>query len=287
MNLDKLIDIENATQSRSIFYDEGIYNLEMEKVFGRCWLFLTHENQIPRPGDYVKTTMGEDEVIVVRQRDNSIKAFLNACRHRGAQVCSAEVGSARNFSCNFHGWTYGIDGALILVPLEKELYKNKLDKCKLGLREVAKVENYHGFIFGNFDAQAPSFRDYLGDMAWYVDSWMDIAGGVELIGPPSRSFLKCNWKTPSENFCGDIYHVGWTHGAALKALGAKESRIGNKGLPADGNGMQITTQCGHGMGVVFDPGPMILGGDIATDYVAWQNSIRSQVEEAPMPGRAR
>ncbi|WP_258318248.1 Rieske 2Fe-2S domain-containing protein, partial [Escherichia coli] len=84
---------------------------------------LTHETAIPNAGDFVTARMGQDEVIVVRQKDRSIKAFLNACRHRGARVCPVEAGNARGFVCNYHGWSYATDGALTAVPFEQELYK--------------------------------------------------------------------------------------------------------------------------------------------------------------------
>ncbi|MBB3862887.1 phenylpropionate dioxygenase-like ring-hydroxylating dioxygenase large terminal subunit [Novosphingobium hassiacum] len=272
-----LIDKDGGTQKSAIFHDQGIYDLEMERIFARSWLFLTHEGQIPNIGDYVRTMMGEDEVIVVRQRDGSVKAFLNACRHRGAQVCAAEAGNANIFVCPYHGWGYGIDGSLRAVPLEKELYKGRLDKSTHGLRVVPLVESYHGFVYGCFDSTAPSLKEYLGEMGWYLDVWMDAAGGAELIGPPSRSILNCNWKVPSENFVGDTYHVGWTHGAALKALGAKPHRLGNRSLPDGDTGLQITTRHGHGLCVGFDGGPGMLGA-VAPDILAWQAQNRERIE---------
>lgn len=286
LDLAKLVDMREGTQRSEIFSNASIYELELERIFARCWLFLTHEGQIPKAGDYVRTMMGEDEVIVVRQRDGTIKAFINACRHRNAQLCTAEAGNARNFICNYHGWGYSIDGKLNHIPLEKELYKGRLDKCTLGLREVPLVEEFHGFVYGCFDPLAPSLLEYLGEMAWYLEAWMEASGGVELVGPPSRSFLKCNWKIPSENFCADAYHVGWTHGAALKALGAKPHRVGNKQLPADGAGIQVTTRHGHGLGIVFDPGSATLG-PVAAEIEAWQARKRAQVVERLGEKRAR
>lgn len=282
----QIVDIQAGLQRSEIFQSAEIYQLELERVFARCWLFLTHESQIPNPGDYVRTTMGEDEVIVVRQRDASIKAFINACRHRGAQLCAAEAGCARNFICNYHGWTYGTDGQLLVVPLEKELYKPSFDKGSHGLREVPGVESFLGFVYGCFDPGAPSLRDYLGEMAWYLETWMDAAGGVELVGPPTRSFLKCNWKIPAENFCADGYHVGWTHGAALQALGAKKHRLGNTQLYAEGAGVQITTRHGHGLGIGFDPGGATLG-EAGQQMMAWQAQQREQVEKRLGRLRAR
>jgi phenylpropionate dioxygenase-like ring-hydroxylating dioxygenase large terminal subunit len=98
--------------------------------------------------------------------------------------------------CSYHGWAYGIDGTLQGVPLEKEVYNNQLDKTANGLVEVPLVDSFCGFIYGCFDPAAPSLREFMGDAAWYLEAWMGAPGGTELIGPPSRSILNCNWKTP-------------------------------------------------------------------------------------------
>ena len=218
VNIKDLVDVENGTQSRRIFADRDIYELELEQIFARCWLFLTHESQIPNFGDFVVTKMGEDEVIVWRQRDGSIKAFLNQCRHRGMKLCMAEAGNVRGLSCAYHGWAYGVDGGLSAVPCEKEAYPPNFNRSQWGLRPVPKVESYRGFIFGCMDAAAPTLADYLGDAAWYMDIWADVPGGVEFMGPPARSIIHANWKSPAENFVGDCYHVGWTHASALLAM---------------------------------------------------------------------
>ena len=98
-------------------------------MFGRCWLFLTHESLIPNFGDFVTAYMGEDKVIVVRQKDGSIKAFLNSCTHRGNQVCHADSGNAKAFTCSYHGWSFGTDGSLAALPLEQSAYYGQFDKA--------------------------------------------------------------------------------------------------------------------------------------------------------------
>ncbi len=258
VDIEQLIDLEKATQSKRIFWDAEIYELELERIFGRSWLFLTHESLIPKYGDYVMARMAEDNVVVCRQKDGSIRAFINSCTHRGNQVCHAESGNARAFVCNYHGWVYGTDGALIEMPLEERCHL-QVDKSARGLPSI-RVESYHGFVYGCFDEEAPALAESLGDFGWYLDTWMvGDGGGAELMGPPSKSILDCNWKVPAENFVGDAYHVGWTHAAALQILGGELAGLaGNRAeMPYDDLGLQFTTRFGHGFGYIDGAGSSI------------------------------
>src|ERR1700679_2865965 len=107
-----LVSIEKGEIDRRIFSDPEIFDLEMALIFGRAWLFVAHESQIPNAGDFFEAPMGKDNVLVVRQRDGSIKALLNTCTHRGNAVCRAEEGNTKNFMCTYHGWTFDLAGKL-------------------------------------------------------------------------------------------------------------------------------------------------------------------------------
>jgi 3-phenylpropionate/trans-cinnamate dioxygenase alpha subunit len=116
LELDTLVSAERGEIDRRIFSDPDIFELEMELIFRRAWLFLCHESQLSKPGDFFEGPMGRDNVLVVRQRDGGIKALLNTCAHRGDAVCRAECGNVKNFMCTYHGWTYDLVGNLIGVP---------------------------------------------------------------------------------------------------------------------------------------------------------------------------
>jgi len=218
-NLKDVCDLENGRISGKIFYDDAIYEQELEKVFARCWLFVAHESQIPKTGDYITTTMGEDEVIVIRQKSGGIKVFLNACPHRGNKVCFAESGSTRGFICNYHGWSFNVEGNLI-GQHESGVYEDSnFDKSQWGLKEVAQVDSYKGLVFATFDPEAPSLKEYLGPITWYMDALFDNQeSGTEFVGGCIRSTYECNWKIAAENFVGDILHAGWTHDSAARAM---------------------------------------------------------------------
>src|SRR5580700_1936948 len=85
--MDNLVDTRNATISAAIYSHPDVYEQELERVFGRMWLFVGHESQIPNPGDFVRSRMGAEQVIVTRGRDNQVYVLLNSCSHRGNMVC--------------------------------------------------------------------------------------------------------------------------------------------------------------------------------------------------------
>jgi phenylpropionate dioxygenase-like ring-hydroxylating dioxygenase large terminal subunit len=248
-----LVDDKNGLVSRRIFIEQEIYEEELKQIFARCWLFLCHDSQIPQPGDFFASYMGEDPVLVVRDTAGQVRAFLNVCRHRGNRLCRAEFGNAASFTCAYHGWTYRNDGRLVGVPYLKEAYHNELDRERWGLVPVAQLDNYKGLWFATFDTAAPALRDYLGEMTWYLDAFFDRRdGGIEVIGGTHKWVMPCNWKFPAENFSGDGYHVPWSHLSAAQTGSGGEFR-----LKADPVGRALSAGNGHSV--------MTIGPDMDAD----------------------
>jgi phenylpropionate dioxygenase-like ring-hydroxylating dioxygenase large terminal subunit len=213
----RLVDADSGQISRRIFTEPDIYQQELKQIFARCWLFLCHDSQIPHPGDFFTTYMGEDPVLVIRDTGGQVRAFLNVCRHRGNRLCRADNGNAASFTCAYHGWTYGNDGRLVGVPYLREAYHGELQRDQWGLIPVAQLDHHAGLWFATFDERAPSLRDYLGEMAWYLDAFFDRReGGIEVVGGMHKWVMPCNWKLPAENFAGDGYHVHWSHLSAVQ-----------------------------------------------------------------------
>ncbi len=275
---DSLIDVANGLISRRIFIEPEIYEEEQQRIFARCWLYLCHDSQIPLPGDFVTTTMGEDPVLVMRDTSGKVGAFLNVCRHRGNRLCRADSGNAASFTCAYHGWTFANDGRLTGVPYLKEAYHDALQRDRWGLVPVAQLEEYKGLWFATFDAEAPPLLDYLGEMAWYLDNFVDRRdGGIEIVAV-HKWVMPCNWKLPAENFAGDAYHVGWSHRSAVDT----GFSVGSTASPAGANRMVSPGQ-GHGLICIgadrYGDAPM----PVIQDY---ERAIRPEVEHRLGP-RAR
>lgn len=198
-----------------IFSDPEIFELEIERLFVKTWLFVGHESEIPTPGDYVLRRMAGESVLLVRGKDGRIRVLVNTCRHRGNLVCRAERGKAESFQCPYHGWLYDNTGALIGVP-GQEYYGNLLDRSEWGLVQAQQVDQYNGLIFATFNPDAPSLARYLGGAKWYLDiSTKRSDAGLEVIGAPHRWIIPANWKLPADQFVGDTAHFPFTHLSAF------------------------------------------------------------------------
>jgi len=272
MNMKQLVDADKGLISRRIFIEQGIYEEEQERIFARCWLFLCHDSQIPEPGDFFTTYMGEDPVLVVRDSAGQVHAFLNVCRHRGNRLCRADAGNAASFTCAYHGWTYRNDGRLTGVPYLKEAYHGELNREHWGLTSVAQLDNYKGLYFATFDPEAPPLREYLGEMTWYLDTFFDRReGGSEVIGGMHKWVMPCNWKFPAENFGGDGYHTSWSHLSAIQTGAGGDFRV-----KPDPKGVMLSPGNGH---CVIGVGPDMVADPPAPEILAYEAEIAPEMSK--------
>lgn len=209
--LDDLFDFQRHRMSARVFSDPEIHKLEMSQIFGRTWLFVGFESEIPNPGDFVLRPMGDDSVIVNRGSDGSINILLNRCTHRGVQLCMIDYGSGTRFRCPYHGFTFGSDGRLVAMPSQDSWSAEAAGRSDLALRK-ARVATRGGLIFGTWNAEIPGFDEYLGEFAFYFDSiFCAVDDDLVPVGPPQRWALPFDWKIGTENSIGDGYHVAQLH----------------------------------------------------------------------------
>lgn len=211
-------DVRQGMIPAHIYNDKEIFELEKERIFGRSWLFVAHESEVPEAGDYVVRRVLEDSFIISRDEHGEIRALFNMCLHRGMQVCRTEMGNASHFRCPYHGWSYRNDGRIVGLPFHKEAYGGEEGFKKQGqtLLPAPSLGIYNGLIFVSLDPDAEPLEDFLGDFKFYMDYYTkQSSGGIELRGP-QRWRVKANWKIGAENFAGDMYHTPQTHTSVVE-----------------------------------------------------------------------
>ena len=282
VDVSTLVAPDQGLIDRSIYTDPAIYGQEMRRIFARSWLFLAHESQFSKPGDFFTTFMGEDPIIVTMDKSRRIRAYLNSCRHRGARVLRADAGTAKVFTCTYHGWAFDLEGALQMVPNESA-YPDDFDRANWGLIEVPRVESYKGLVFANWDPGAEPLEDALGDMRYYMDAMLDRdPEGTEVLGGVMKWELAGNWKLAAEQFATDWYHVNMSHASALMVL--SPTGRGPKPEIASTPGRQFTSPNGHGAGFPTHPKSRFDAKPVHEyyDYAALRERLGDERVEGPM-----
>jgi phenylpropionate dioxygenase-like ring-hydroxylating dioxygenase large terminal subunit len=199
----------------SLYTDPAIYQAELERIWFRTWVYVGHESEVPQANDYVMKSIGPEPVIMTRDKSGAIHLLHNRCPHRGNRVCMTEQGSARSFTCPYHGWTFANDGSLKGYPFPSG-YEG-VDRTTLGLGKVARVGNYRGFIFASMAAEGPTLEQHLGAAMGAIDALCETSpeGEVEITAGFLKHKVKANWKFLVENET-DGYHPSFVHASIFE-----------------------------------------------------------------------
>lgn len=197
-----------------VYHNPEFAQLEYENIFRKEWILVGHQSEVPEVGNYMILKAFDEQAIVIRDHDGSLKAFHNVCRHRGALLLREERGEcSRALACHFHGWTYNLDGSLKGIPDSKNF--PGLDKSKHGLKHL-DLEVWMGFVFIRFTEEGTSMAErmahhqeelslyQLTDMEPYARYWND--------------FIPCNWKLFGE-IDNEAYHVQAGHPGLSRIVG--------------------------------------------------------------------
>jgi phenylpropionate dioxygenase-like ring-hydroxylating dioxygenase large terminal subunit len=227
--------------NRAALIEEDVFQGEMGSIFDRCWLYVGHESEIPKPGDFRARDVGNRPLVFWHGHDGVKRVFYNSCRHRGALVCRVPEGNTRSMSCFYHAWNYGSNGALSGLPGE-EAYGPTFDRACMGLLSPAKVDSYRGFVFACFDPGAVDLRTYLAGAADYLDLVADQAEAMEVVPGAHEYSADANWKLFME-ISLDSYHLLPVHTTYFEYLEKTEgSRLNLRSLDESfdlGNGHAV------------------------------------------------
>ena len=208
--------VEPTRYHRKLFVDEDIFDLEMERIYGRAWIYIGHESQVKNPGDYVTTRIGvKNPVVMVRDGNGKdIHVLHNRCGHKGATVVNRECGNVTRFRCNFHGWTFRTDGKLVGTPHATGYQDCGFDRNnpQYNMPGVSRQGEYRGFIFASLSEEGPELETFLGEVKSSFDNMVERSpeGRLELVGKGFRYVKNSNWKAFMDNL-DDAMHPMVTH----------------------------------------------------------------------------
>ncbi len=197
---------------------------ERELLWMRAWQVAGRTEEIPEPGDWMEYRIYDQSFVLVRGRDGTVRGFVNACRHRGNALCEGRGRSAR-FTCPYHLWSYGLDGALLAIPrpdFDGTIEEFVGPRDELGLRQVP-VECFAGFIFLNPDIAAPPLAQHLGEVAGLLAPYR--LEEMTAYALNVREALDCNWKVVMDAF-QEGYHIQAVHPELISAMDESKERYG-------------------------------------------------------------
>jgi phenylpropionate dioxygenase-like ring-hydroxylating dioxygenase large terminal subunit len=203
------------------YTSQTFFEREREKIFFKCWNCIGHQSRVPNPGSYITFTYVGVPVIVVRGEDGKIRAFVNSCRHRGAELAHDAAGECKFLKCPYHAWAYSLTGELIGTPMFDE--SDTFKKSDYGLVPI-KLELWAGVMWINFDPQSTDLLTYLGDLPERTKAWRteDMVCVSRVTTP-----FQTNWKQYFENF-SDVYHVPFVHKSSLNFKGSSKREWHNE-----------------------------------------------------------
>jgi len=213
--------LATASTPPSTWYSEpNILDLEQRAVFARAWHFVGRSEQVRDPGQYISDKYAGEPILVVRGGDNALRGFFNVCRHHAAAVITKCEGRAEQLRCPYHGWTYDLEGKLILTP-EFSGVEN-FDRKANGLVPV-QISEWQDWVFVKLDSGGPSFPEFLGT------ELLKRIGSLELKRfhwfERRSYFLNCNWKVFVDNYLDGGYHVPHIHRGLGSVLDNSKYRI--------------------------------------------------------------
>jgi phenylpropionate dioxygenase-like ring-hydroxylating dioxygenase large terminal subunit len=206
--------IRNDKVHRDVYTDPLIFDLEMERIWGRAWIYVGHESQVKKAGDYFATSIGTQPVFMTRHKDGKVHVMFNRCSHKGAQLVGDTCGHAQKLRCPYHGYVFDTDGSLLHIPREEGYDGTDYGKGKANanIKQVPRVDSYRGLVFASLSEEGPDLATWLDGAAASIDNLADRSpqGEIEIAGGCFRYVHDSNWKMFVENL-NDAMHPMVVH----------------------------------------------------------------------------
>lgn len=273
--------VEPDRVHRRVYTDPAIFDLEMERIWHRTWIFVGHESQVAESGSYYATTIGRQPVLLTRHSDGSFHVLYNRCAHKGAQLVGDRCSRVKELRCCYHGWRFDLDGRLIGIPLDDGYDGTRFDRqgAEANMTRVARAESYRGFVFASLSPDAQDFRTWLGGVASSIDNMVDRSpdGALEVTGGVLRYEHDCNWKFFVENL-NDMMHPMVTHqSSSLTARGVAKKEV-REGAPVP-SAIEIIAPFTESYSFFDDMG--VHAFDFGHGYSGGKTSIHAKYSEIP------
>lgn len=204
------------------YTDQAWFEREQAELFSKTWQFAGFVEDVANAGDYITVQAGLNNILVVKGRDQRLRAFHNLCRHRGTQLLRVSGKAQKSLTCPYHDWTYSLNGELLSVPEEKQEFPN-LDKKKLCLHR-ARVETWLGMIWVHPDPEAQSLLHWMGDAQYHIGPH-NPEELIEYEEGATEHTIKANWKIVVENYI-DGYHLSHLHSSTLDMYDHQKQKTG-------------------------------------------------------------
>ena len=209
-----------------LYRDPAIFEDEIERIWNRVWVYLGHDSELPKPGDYLRRSIGRQPVVLLRGADGALRAVFNRCRHRANLLCHLDKGNAKALTCPYHGWSYGIDGQLLARSFD-EAYPPLSPADDFDLTPIPRLAVYRGLIFGSLAAEGMTLDEHLGGAKEYLDLILDRSpmGTVDLGVGMQKMRYRGNWKMLPENSLEGAYHGRFIHKFAFDLADKRSGRV--------------------------------------------------------------
>jgi choline monooxygenase len=215
---------ESYTLPSRYYLDDDIYNAELSAIFYRQWWYAGHSSQLPNPGDFLTTDIGDQSLFVTKDKQGELRAFYNVCQHRGHELVRG-TGHAKAIVCPYHAWTYNQHGELIAARNSKNV--PNFNKCEFSLSPV-RVEVFCGMVFINLDNDATPLSEMASGLEREIRDYCPTVDSLQYVAR-DRYEVSCNWKVMVDNFL-ECYHCAPAHKDFVDLVDMKSYRSTNKGI---------------------------------------------------------